>query len=104
MHHALRFYSSKQEFVVRFYMFGAKLTKIPVVGRFVKAFINWFATTQHYAYILTPDEAKMILDAVDKIAVGDCKCRKVFRNCDNPIRTDIVIGVGYDIFTERRIR
>ena len=102
MHHALRFYSSNQEFVIRFYMFGAKFTKLPVIGRLVRAFMKWYALTQHSAYILTPDEAKRVIDAATNVAVGDCKCRKVFRNCDNPIRTDIVIGVGYDVFTEVR--
>ncbi|AEA46491.1 hypothetical protein [Archaeoglobus veneficus] len=102
MHHVLRFYSANQELVIRFYMLGAKFTRLPVVGRLVRALMNWYAVTQHAAWILTPEEAKKVIDSATSIAVGDCKCRKVFRNCDNPIRTDIVIGVGYAVFTEVR--
>ena len=102
MHHALRFYSAHSEIVIRMYMFGAKFTRLPVVGRLVKVLMNWYAVTQHAAWFLTPEEAKKVIDAATSIALGDCTCRKVFKNCSNPIRTDIVIGIGYNVFTEVR--
>jgi hypothetical protein len=40
MHHALRFYGAHSENVLRFYMLGAKFTRLPVIGRLVKALIN----------------------------------------------------------------
>lgn len=102
MHHALRFYSAHQELAVRFYMFGAKFTKIPFIGKYLIALIDSYAITQHAGFILTHEEARKIIGAATSIAVGDCKCRKVFRNCDNPVRVDIVFGVGFDVFTEVR--
>ena len=102
MHHFLKFYGIHREFVVRFYIFGAKFTKLPIVGRIVRALINWFAVSQHSALVLTGEEAKQVIDRAQNIAVGDCTCRKVFGNCDNPIRTDLVVGAGYDFFTEFR--
>jgi hypothetical protein len=102
MHHALRFYGAHSENVLRLYMLGAKFTRLPVIGRLVKALINWYARTQHAASILTAEEAKRIIDVSTSIALGDCTCRKVFKNCDNTIKTDIVIGVGYDVFRDVR--
>lgn len=102
MHHALRFYSANQEFVVRFYMFGAKFTKFPLVGRYFTALLNRYALTQHAAFILTYDEVRKVIASATSIAVGDCKCRKVFHNCSSPIRVDIVFGVGFDVFSEVR--
>ena len=102
MHHFLKFYGFHQEFIIRLYIFGAKFTKLPIIGRIVKALLNWSAVSQHSALVLTGEEAKQVIDRAQNLAVGDCKCRKVFGNCDNPIRTDLVIGVGYDIFTEFR--
>lgn len=102
MHHILKFYSKHQELVLRFYMFCAKLTKLPVIGKLIMIFGNWYAVAEHGACVLTPEEAKKAVDAATSIAVGDCMCRKVFNNCSNPVRTDIVIGMGYDIFTEIR--
>lgn len=102
MHHILRFYSTHQELALRLYMFVAKFTMLPVIGNSMKILMNWYALTQHRACILTSEEAKMVINAATSIAIGDCKCRKVFNNCDGPIRTDIVIGIGYDIFIEVR--
>lgn len=100
MHHALRFYGAHSEHIIRFYIIGAKFTRLPVIGRCFTALINWYARTQHVASILTAEEAKRVIDVSTSIALGDCTCRKVFKNCDNAIKTDIVIGVGYDVFRD----
>ena len=102
MHHALRFYSANQELVIRFHMFGGSLTRLPLVGGIIKSLLDRYAVTQHAAWSLTPGEAKKVIAAATSIAVGDCKCRKVFKNCDRPVRTDIVFGVGFDVFTDVR--
>lgn len=102
MHHALRFYSTNQELAVRFYMFGARFTRLPLAGKYVKDLLNKYALTQHAAYVLTPNDVGKIICAATSIAVGDCKCRKVFKNCDRELRADIVFGVGFDVFTEVR--
>ncbi len=102
MHHVLRFYSAHQELILRLYMFAAKFTMLPVIGKPAKSLMQWYALTQHKAWILTSEEATKIINTATSIAVGDCKCRKIFDNCDNPIRTDIVIGIGYDVFTDVR--
>jgi hypothetical protein len=102
MHHVLRFYSANSELVIRFYIFAAKFTGLPVVGMLVKALMNWYAVTQHAAWILMPEEAKKVIDVATTIALGDCKCRKIFKNCSSPLMTDMVIGVGYDVFTDIR--
>ena len=102
MHHALRFYSVHQELIIRFYMLAAKFTMLPVIGNPVKSLMQWYALSWHKAWILTPEEAKKIINAATSVAVGDCKCRKIYNNCDGPIRTDIVIGIGYNVFTEVR--
>ena len=102
MHHVLRFYCAHQELVLRLYMFAAKFSKLPLIGKYVKILMNWYALTRHMAWILTFEEAKRIINKSTSIAVGDCKCRKVFNNCDGPIKTDLVIGIGYDVFTDIR--
>lgn len=102
MHHVLRFYGIHQELILRLYMFAAKFSMVPVIGKPARSLMQWYALSQHKAWILTSEEAKKIINAATSIAVGDCKCRKIFKNCDGPIRTDIVIGIGYDVFTDVR--
>ncbi len=98
MHHFLKFYGTNQELVIKFYIWGAKFSRLPFIGSIFKKSMDWYAETQHKALILTKEETKNLIGAATSIAVGECKCRKVFGNCDAPIRADIVFGVGYDVF------
>lgn len=100
MHHILRLYSNHQELVLRLYIFSVQLTRLPVIGKLIVLFGNWFAATQHNAWVLTLSEANEVIDASTSLALGECICRKVFNKCKAPIRTDIVIGIGYDVLTE----
>ena len=54
------------------------------------------------AYLLTPDEANEIVDNAEGLALGPCTCRVVFRNCDNPINAEIMVGLTRNIFIEQR--
>ncbi len=96
----LKTYAKYQECVLRFYVAIGKLTKTPLLGPLIRILGNWYGKNLHKAYLLTHEEAVEIVDACNSIAVGSCSCRKVFQNCDSPIETDMVIGVGRDIFSE----
>ena len=54
------------------------------------------------AYLLTPTEAEEIVDTSEGLALGPCTCRTVFRNCDNPINTEIMVGRSQNMFIEER--
>ena len=54
------------------------------------------------AHLLTLHEAKRIVDSSDGLALGPCTCRAVFKNCDNPINTEIMVGLNRNIFIEER--
>lgn len=61
---------------------------------------NWYAQRMHTAYVLTPDEAKELIEHSSSVAVGDCACRVAYGNCEAPVETDLVFGAGYDVFRE----
>ena len=102
MHHTLRFYSRYRESVLRFYMFGARLTRIPLLGRLVRWVANTWGNNLEGAYVLTPDEAAEVVDASEKLMVGPCTCRQVYHNCDNPINVEIMLSLDANIFVEER--
>jgi hypothetical protein len=102
MHHTLRLYSRYRELFLRYYIFQAKWTKIPLVGKLVRQVANTYGKSASGAYLLTLDEANEIVDSSTGLALGPCTCRKVFRNCDNPINTEIVVGLNRNIFMEER--
>src|SRR4030042_599322 len=102
MHHSLRTYSRYRELFLRYYIFQAKWTKIPVIGSLVRKVANLYGGKASAAYLLTLQEAQEIVDNSDRLALGPCTCRAVFKNCDNPLDTEIMVGLGENVFTEER--
>ena len=100
MHHTLMFYGKNRKFILRTYMFFAKWTRIPLLGRLVSWLINAYADNLHNAYLLTPSEAKQLVDIAGGLAVGPCDCRKVFNVCDNPKNNEILLGPTQHVLTE----
>jgi len=81
-------------------MFMAGWTRIPLLGRVVRWAANAYGRNMEGAYLLTPDEAEAIVDSAEGVAVGPCTCRTIFRNCDNPIDVEILLGSTRHIFME----
>ena len=102
MHHTLKLYSGHREWILRFYIFCARWTKIPLIGRVVRRVANLYGKKGSGAYLLTPTEAEEIVDSAEGLAVGPCTCRAVFRNCDNPIDVEIMVGLSRNVFMEER--
>ena len=100
MHHSLWLYSGHREGVIRFYMFMAQWTRIPLVGRLVRRVANAYGRNMEGGYLLTTGEAEQIVDDAEGVAVGPCTCRSVFRNCDKPINVEILLGATRHIFME----
>lgn len=101
MHHTLRFYSRYREVFLRYYIFQAGWTQIPIIGKLVRHTANFYGQN-HGAYALTHEDAIKIIDASQSVSLGPCACRSVFKNCDNPIETEIIVGTGTNVFTEER--
>ncbi len=102
MHHSLRLYSRHRELFLRYYIFQARWTKIPLIGRLVRWVANTYGRNVEGAYRLTPNEAEAIVDSSERLALGPCTCRAVFRNCDNPLNAEIMVGLNRNVFIEER--
>ena len=102
MHHTLRLYSRHREFALKFYMFWAKWTRIPLIGTLVRGVANAYGRNMEGGYLLTTNEAEEIVDIAEEVVVGPCSCREVFGNCDNPMNTEIMLGLNGNVFIEER--
>jgi hypothetical protein len=102
MHHTFRFYGSHQHGVLKAYMMLARLTRVPIIGRLVRFIGNSYGKRFHHGYVLSVQEAEQIIDAAESVAIGTCACRHVFHNCDAPETSEIVVGIGAEIFPEVR--
>jgi hypothetical protein len=100
MHHSLRIYSRHRELTIRLYMLGASYTRVPLVGRLVRWVANAYGRNTEGAYLLSPAEAGEVVDIAEGVAVGPCTCREVYRNCDNPVNVEILLGPSRSIFLE----
>lgn len=102
MHHTLKLYSRYRELALRYYIFQAKWTKIPLIGRLVRMVANAYGKNVSAAYLLNLQEANEIVDSASGLALGPCTCRDVFKNCDNPINAEIIVGMSRKVFMEGR--
>lgn len=102
MHHTLRLYSRYRENALKFYIFGARLTRIPLLGNLVKRVANSYGRNMEGAYLLTTAEAEEIIDNATELALGPCTCRDVFKNCNNPVSAEIMLGFSNNVFVEER--
>jgi hypothetical protein len=102
MHHSVRVYSRYRELFLRYYIFQAKWTRIPLLGRGIRKMANIYGKKGSSAYLLTFDEVNEIVDNSEGLALGPCTCRAVFGNCDNPINAEIMVGLSRNIFIEER--
>ncbi len=102
MHHSLRLYSRYRKSFLRYYIFQAKWTRIPLVGRVVRWVANSYGQKGSSAYLLNLDEALEIVDSAEGLALGPCTCREVFKNCDNPLNAEIMVGLSRNIFMAER--
>ena len=102
MHHSLRIYSRYRELFLRYYIFQAKWTRIPLIGKVIRKIANVYGEKASRAYLLTIHEANEIVDSSEGLALGPCTCRSVFKNCTNPINAEIMVGLKRNIFMEER--
>ena len=92
MHHTLKLYSGNRRIVLRFYMLFAGLTRLPLLGRLARRAANAYGRNMHRAYLLTPEEALELVNVANGVALAPCDCRRVFKNCELPIKTEILLG------------
>lgn len=102
MHHALRLYSRYREKVLHFYIFWAKWTRIPVIGLIVRWVADTWGKKMENAYLVNTSEACEIVELSEQLFIGPCTCREVFRNCDNPVQAEIMIGFHDNAFIDER--
>lgn len=100
MHHSLRFYRQHSSAFLRFYLLGAKLCRLPLLGAVVRAVANAYGFRSHTSYSLTLAEAQEVVELSPRIALGPCRCRQVSHNCQAPQRAEMIIGPGMEALPE----
>ena len=100
MHHTLKFYNLNRKGILKFYMFFASWTRIPLVGRLVRNIANTYGRSQHHAYLLNPAEAAELLTLAGAIAQAPCTCRTIYQKCRHPLDNEILLSPSRHILLE----
>lgn len=100
MHHTLKFYNANRNFVLRFYMFGARCTRIPLIGGLVRKIANTFARSEHRCYLITSEEAGELIKLSPAIASSKCTCRSLYQKCDHPRDNEILLAPTRHVMLE----
>ena len=100
MHHTLKFYNSNRAFVLRLYMFGARCTRLPLIGGLVRKFANRYARSEHRSYLLTAAEAEELVRLAGGLAAAPCTCREIYHKCDNPRDNEILLAPSRHVLME----
>jgi hypothetical protein len=100
MHHTLKFYNANRPWILRLYMFGAKLSKIPVIGGLARALANAWGKNEHHAYLLGPGEAEALIAGAGAIASSGCTCRQLYHKCKHPTDNEILLAPSQHILLE----
>lgn len=102
MHHGLRFYARYRELFLRYYIFQSSFTKIPLIGQLVRKVANLYGQKQHNAYLLRLEEAQEIIEISPEVFLGPCSCRKIYKNCQNSIESEILLSFDSNPFFQTR--
>jgi len=100
MHHTLKFYNQNRQYILKFYMFFASGTRLPLVGRLVRNIANAYGRSQHHAYLLAPAEAEELLTLAGGIAQATCTCRKIYQKCRHPQDNELLLAPSQHILLE----
>jgi hypothetical protein len=100
VHHSLKLYGGNRPSFLRAYMFFARWTRVPLVGRLVRRVANAYGRGLHRAFLLTPREAAELVALAEGVALTACDCRMVYHGCDNPLETEILLGPTRHVMEE----
>ncbi len=103
MHHTLKLYGSNRNNILKVYMFFARCTKIPLLGRLVRRVANAYGKNMHRVFLLTPAEAEELVNIAEGVAAAPCTCRRLYRNCDNPLDNEILLGPTHHVLQHAMI-
>ena len=71
--------------LLRFYLFGARLTRVPLIGPMLaRPILSEYGNVMHGGVALPLSEINRVIDQAGDIVAGECPCRTLAHKCDNP--------------------
>jgi NAD-dependent dihydropyrimidine dehydrogenase PreA subunit len=87
---------------LRFFIFLAKLTRIPIIGRYIlrPTMETYYHNFEPGSHILPRHEIEAVINASTHLSIDPCICRIYNQNCDAPLYTCLRINFAASIRQE----
>ena len=83
-------------------MLGGRLTRLPLVGRLVRVVASRYGYNMHTSYTVSLAQAHGVVDQSSQVLLGPCRCRQAFHRCQSPLLSELIIGIGAQVFPQDR--
>ena len=81
--------------LLRFYLFGGRLAKLPVIGPFLaRPILSEYGFIAHGGMALPLFEMRKVIDQAEDIVAAECPCRTLMDNCDLPRTTCLKLNTA----------
>jgi Pyruvate/2-oxoacid:ferredoxin oxidoreductase delta subunit len=87
--------------VLRFYLFGARLTRVPLIGPILaRPILSEYGILAHGGVALPLSEIEKVIDQADEIVAGECPCRTMVQKCDSTKQTCLKLNTAGKVLLE----
>ena len=87
--------------VLRFYLFGARLTRVPLIGPILaRPILSEYGVLAHGGVALPLREIEKVIDQAEDIVAGECPCRTLVNNCDLPRGNCLKVNTAGQVLLE----
>ncbi len=90
--------SGNASMALRFYMFLAAWTKLPIIGTVLRFFCDEYGRYCHGGKTATLEECIELVATAKAVTVVDCACRNTFDNCSKTRNTCMTINTASEVF------
>jgi len=87
--------------LLRFYLFGARLARIPIIGPLLaRPILSEYGFIAHGGIALPLFEIHNIIDQARDIVAGECPCRALLNNCDLPRHNCLKLNTAGEVLLD----
>ena len=87
--------------LLRFYIFGGKLSRIPVIGPLLaRPMFSAYGDLVHGGVAVPLSEINEVIDQARDIVVGECPCRALVDACDHPRWTCMKVNTAGEVLLD----
>jgi formate hydrogenlyase subunit 6/NADH:ubiquinone oxidoreductase subunit I len=87
--------------LLRFYLFGARLARVPIIGPLLaRPILSEYGFIAHGGIALPLSAINKVIDQARDIVAGECPCRALVNNCDLPRHNCLKLNTAGEVLLD----